>query len=44
MAVRKLRKHSGFVVYSYFTNSEFTAVKRDRTFLTGYVKGVPFVN
>ena len=44
MAVRKSRKRSGFVVYSYIINSEFTVIKRDGKFLTGYVKGVPFVN
>ena len=28
MAVKKLRKGSGFVIYSYLKDSAFTAVKR----------------
>lgn len=44
MAVRKSRKHFGFVVYSCFTNGSFTAAKIDGKFTTCYVKGVPFVS
>ena len=32
------------MIYSYFKEIAFTAVKRDEQFLTRYVKGVPFVN
>ena len=32
MGVKKSRKHSGFVIYSYFKNSVFTAVRRDAKF------------
>ena len=39
-----MRKLPGFVIYSYLKDSALTAVKRDETFLTRYVKGVPFVN
>ena len=38
---KKLWKHSGFVICSYFKDSVFTAVKRDAKFWTRYVKGVP---
>ena len=31
------------MIYSYFKDSAFTAVKRDVKFYTRYVKGVPFV-
>ena len=41
LAVKKLWKHSGFVICSYFQDSVFTAVKRDAKFWTRYVKGVP---
>ena len=46
MAVKKSRKRSGFVIYSYLKDSafQFAAVERGAEFLTGYVKGVPFVN
>ena len=44
LAVKKSIKRSRFVIYSYFKDSAFTAVKRDVKFLTMYVKGVPFVN
>ena len=44
MAVKKLRRGPGFVIYSYFKDSAFTAVKRDaKPFYTRYVKGIPFV-
>ena len=33
MAVKKSRKRSGFVIYSYFKDSKFTAVKRDEKVL-----------
>ena len=43
MAVKKFKKHSGFVTYSYnFKDSSFTAVIRDPKFSTRYVKGIPF--
>ena len=29
MAVKKSRKRSGFVIYSYFNDSAFTVIKRD---------------
>ena len=32
MAVIKSRKHCGFVIYSYFKQSAFVAVKRDVKF------------
>ena len=32
MAVKKSRKRSGIVIYSYFKDSPFTAVKRDAKF------------
>ena len=38
MAVKKSRKCSGSVIYSYFVDSAFTAVKRNAK-LTKYVKG-----
>ena len=31
-AVKKLRKSSGFVIYSYFKDSEFEVVERDAKF------------
>ena len=44
IAVKKLRQSPVFVIYSYFKNSAFTAVKRLNTkFLTRCVKEVPFV-
>jgi len=44
MAVKKSRKRSGFVIYSYFKDSASTAVERDAKFWIRYVKWVPFVN
>ena len=32
MAVKKLRERSDFVIYSYFKDSVFSAVKRDSQF------------
>ena len=32
MALKKSRKYSGFVIYSYFEDSAFTALKRDEKF------------
>ena len=32
MAVKKSRKRSGFVIYSYLKDSAYTAVKRDAKF------------
>ena len=44
-AVKKLRKRSGFVIYSwYFKDNAFTVVERDAKFYTWCVKGVSFVN
>ena len=37
IGVKKLRKSSGFLIYSYLKDSAFTAVKRDAK----YVKRVP---
>ena len=39
MAEKMLRKRSDFVIYSYFKDSEFIAVKRDVEVHTLYVKG-----
>ena len=39
-----LTERSGFVTYSRFKDSAFTAVKRDAKFETRYVKRVPFIN
>ena len=41
MPVKKSRKRSGFVIFSY-SYSAFTAVKWDAKFYNRYVKGVPF--
>ena len=41
MAVKKTRKVSGLVIYSYLKNGAFTAVKRNAAFYTKDVKGVP---
>ena len=32
MALKKLRKYHGLVIYSYFKDGLFTAVKRDAKF------------
>ena len=43
--MKKLRQSAFFVIYSYFKESAFTAVKRvNAKFLTWYVKEVLFVN
>ena len=42
MRVKKSRKRSDFVIYSYFKDSVFTAVKRDAKFQARYIKRVPF--
>ena len=39
MAEKMLRKRSDFAIYSYFKDSEFTAVKRDAKVHTLCVKG-----
>ena len=44
MTVKKSRKCCGFLIYSYFKESAFTAVKRDAKFYARYVRGVPFLN
>ena len=38
--LKKAKKCSGFVIYSYFKDSPFTVVKMDSKFSTRYVKGV----
>ena len=43
MAVKKSRKYSSSLIYSYFVDSAFTAVERNVEF-TKYVKGVLFIN
>ena len=44
MAKKKVEKRrSGFVIYSYFKDIAFTALKRDAMFKTGEVEGVRFV-
>ena len=44
-AVKKLRKRSGFVIYSWYVkDSVFTVVERDAKFYTWCVKGVSFIN
>ena len=44
MAVKKSRKFPGFLIYSRFKDSAFTAAKSNVTFQTRYLKGAPFVN
>ena len=44
MVAKSREKRSGFVIYSYFKDSSFTAIKSDAKFYKGYMKGVPFVN
>ena len=46
MAVKKSRKRSGFVIFSYLKvrQPHLTPGKRDVKFQSKYVKGVPFVN
>ena len=44
LSVKRLRKLSGFVVYLYFKDSEFMAVKKDGKFYAKYVKRVQFAN
>ena len=41
--MKKSRKRSGFVIYSYFKFSAFTLVERDAKFEVSYKKGVTFV-
>ena len=43
MAVKKSRQFTGFLIYSQFNDSAFTA-KSNAKFQTRYLKGVPFVN
>ena len=43
MAVKK-KKIPSLVVDSYLKDGAFTAVKRDATFYTRYVREVPFLN
>ena len=45
ITVKKLGKCSGFVIYSYFKYSAFTAVKGiESSNYSGYMKEIPFVN
>ena len=44
MAVKKSRQFLGFLIYSQFKNSIFTAAKSNAKFQTRYLKGAPFVN
>ena len=44
MALKKNEKTFGFVIYSHFKDSAFTAVKRDAKFLIRSMKGVPFLS
>ena len=44
MAVKIVEKTICVFIYnSYLKDSVFTAVKRDTTFLTGYVNGLPLI-
>ena len=44
-AVKKLRKRSGFVIYSWYVkDNAFTVVERDAKFYTWCVTGVSFIN
>ena len=43
MAVKKSRQFTGFLIYSQFNDSAFTA-KSNAKFQTRYLKGVPFVS
>jgi len=40
MAVKKSKKCSEFVIYSYLKDSAFISVERDASFSTRYEKGV----
>ena len=40
MAVKKSRKRSGFVTYSYLKDSAFTTIKRTQSSNLGFGKGV----
>ena len=44
MAVKRSKKCSEVVIYSYLKDSAFVSVKRDAKFSARYVKGVPFFN
>ena len=44
VVVNKSTKRSGFVIYSCFEDSSFTAVKRNAKLQTRYVKRVSFFN
>ena len=44
MAVKKSRKRCGFVIYSYFEDSAFTAVKRDAKLQPRYVSSTNVAN
>lgn len=43
VTVQKSKKSFGFVIYPYFKDSAFQAIKRDAKFPTRYVKKVPFL-
>ena len=44
MAAKKSRQFPGFLIYSQFKDSTFTAAKSNAKFQTRYLKGVPFVS
>ena len=44
MAVKKSRHFPGFLIYSQFNGSAFTAAKSNVKFQIRYLKGVPFAN
>ena len=46
MAVKNSRKRPDFVIYSYFQDTTFTAVKSDAKFQTRYltIKGISFLS
>ena len=44
MAVKKSRQFPGFLIYSQFKDSTFTAAKSNEKFQIRYLKGIPFVN
>ena len=44
MAVKKPRKRSGFIIYSYFKTMNLQQLKGMKKFYTRCVKEVPFVN
>ena len=43
MAVKKSRQFPGFLIYSQFKDSTFTAAKSNAKFQIRYLKGIPYV-